>query len=99
MFMGDPIDAQEAYRIGLVNKVVADDQVMNAAMEMANVLRTRTLTALSRIKKAVDKGLEMDLVNGVLYEAELIDEVFQTEDIVEGCNAFFEKREAKFKHR
>ncbi|HEU4963105.1 MAG TPA: enoyl-CoA hydratase [Bacilli bacterium] len=99
MYMGDPIDAQEAWRIGLVNKVVPDDQVMETALSMAKVLATRTLTAISRIKKAVDKGLEMDLTNGVLYEAELLDEVFQTEDIQEGCNAFLEKREPKFKHR
>ncbi|ARU63415.1 enoyl-CoA hydratase [Tumebacillus avium] len=99
MFMGDPITAQEAWQIGLVNKVVPDGTVLNSALDMAKVLATRTLTALSRIKKAVDKGLEMDLTGGVLYEAELLDEVFQTEDIVEGCNAFFEKREPKFKHR
>ncbi|TCP54668.1 enoyl-CoA hydratase/carnithine racemase [Tumebacillus sp. BK434] len=99
MFIGDPITAQEAWQIGLVNKVVPDDKVLTSALDMANVLATRTLTALSRIKKAVDKGLEMDLTSGVLYEAELLDEVFQTEDIVEGCNAFLEKREPKFKHR
>lgn len=99
MFMGDPITAQEAWRIGLVNKVVPDDRVLESAFSMAKVLATRTLTALSRIKKAVDKGLEMNLTSGVLYEAELLDEVFQTEDIAEGCRAFFEKREPRFKHR
>jgi len=99
MYLGEPIDAQEAWRIGLVNKVVPDADVLAAAVEMAGSIAKRSLTALSRIKKAVDRGMEMELTAGILYEADLIDEVFQTEDIHEGCQAFLEKREPRFRHR
>ncbi|MDI3328970.1 MAG: enoyl-CoA hydratase [Alicyclobacillaceae bacterium] len=99
MFTGDPISAEEALRIGLVNRVVPDDQVMEAAKDLAKTIASRTLVSLSRIKRLVDQGLERPLKEALEYEADLFDEVFQTEDVKEGVQAFLEKRAPKFKHR
>jgi enoyl-CoA hydratase len=99
MFVGDPIPAREAERIGLVNQVVPDGMVLEAAKEMAAKIASRTLVSLRRIKEAVDRGLEMPLEQGIELESKLFAEVFQTEDVKEGVAAFLEKRAPKFKHR
>lgn len=99
MFTGDPISAEEARNLGLVNQVVEQGKSYVAAMELARKIASKSLPALSRIKLAVDRGLELNLMEGVQYEATLFEEVFQTEDIKEGVAAFIEKRKPKFKHQ
>jgi enoyl-CoA hydratase/carnithine racemase len=99
MFLGDFIPAQEALRIGLVNSVVPQDDVLPAALDMAKKLSQRPGAAVNLIKQAVDRGLQMTLEEGLRLETDLFDRVFLTEDSREGVTAFIEKREAKFKHR
>ncbi|KKK37384.1 enoyl-CoA hydratase [Mesobacillus campisalis] len=99
MFVGDPISAHEAEKLGLVNKVVASGQGMTEALALARKISGYSLQALSRIKKAVDEGTNMEFQAGIEREAELFEEVFQTEDVKEGVSAFIEKRKPVFAHR
>lgn len=99
MYLGDFIPAQEALRIGLVNSVVPQDQVLSSAMDLAKKIARRAGAALSLIKEAVDKGLQTTLEEGLCLEQDLFDRVFLTGDCREGVSAFIEKREPKFSHR
>ena len=97
--MGNPITAHEAEKIGLVNKVVGTGQGMNEAMVLAKQISGYSLQALSRIKKAVDEGTNMEFFAGIERETELFEEVFLTEDVKEGVSAFIEKRKPVFAHK
>ncbi len=99
MFTGEPIDALQAKQIGLVNDVVPTGTGLEAAIKLAAKITRHSLQALSRIKQAVDEGLELSLASGIEREVDLFVEVFQTEDVHEGVQAFFEKRTPVFKHR
>lgn len=99
MFTGEAITAAEAERIGLVNKVTSSGEGMEAARKMAKRIARFSLPALSRIKKAVDEGLELPLERGTELEAGLFEEVFQTEDVQEGVKAFIEKRRPAFQNK
>lgn len=97
LYTADMIDAAEAHRIGLVNKVYAADELMAAAMKMAGKIAAKGQIAIRLTKSAVNQGLEMDLARGMAYEAEVFGLVFSTEDQKEGMTAFLEKRKAEFK--
>lgn len=99
MFTGEPVSAAEAERIGLVNKVAASGEGMKEAKLLAAKIAKHSLPSLSRIKESVDYGLDHSLSEGLQHEAELFDDIFQTEDVKEGVQAFIEKRKANFKHR
>ncbi|WP_209122995.1 enoyl-CoA hydratase [Alkalihalobacillus sp. BA299] len=99
MFIGDPITAKEAENIGLVNKVVPSGSGMEEALTIAKKISGYSLQALSRIKKAVDEGTNMEFNEAIDREAELFAEVFQTEDVREGVQAFIEKRRPVFTHK
>ena len=99
MFTGDPITAQIAKEIGLVNQVVPKGEALQVAKKMAQTIAQKSLPALSLIKQAVDRGVEVSIEEGLKIEAQLFAKVFQTEDIKEGVAAFIEKRPANFKHR
>lgn len=96
LFTGDMIKADRAHQIGLVNSVVAPEELMNAAMEMAQKIISRSPVAVRLCKAAVNKGIEMDLANGISYEAEVFGLCFAAEDQTEGMTAFLEKRPANF---
>jgi enoyl-CoA hydratase len=96
IYTGDIIDAGEAYRIGLVNKVAAPDELMNAAKAMAEKILSRASVAVQLSKAAVNEGLNMDLASGIAYEAEVFGLCFATEDQKEGMTAFVDKRKANF---
>lgn len=99
MYTGEPISAEEAARVGLVNQVVATGEGLAAAKRMAEKIARHSLQSLARIKRAVDEGLEMSLEAGVEREADLFVEVFRTEDVQEGVKAFIERRTPTFRHR
>ncbi|MEQ6375654.1 enoyl-CoA hydratase [Bacillaceae bacterium S4-13-58] len=99
MFTGEPISAEKAEQIGLVNHVVPTGKGLEAAFQIADRIVDKSLQALSRIKTAVDEGLELPLREGIKREAQLFEEVFQTKDIAEGVSAFIEKRKPKFTHQ
>ncbi|MCX7966759.1 MAG: enoyl-CoA hydratase/isomerase family protein [Syntrophorhabdaceae bacterium] len=97
LFTGDTINAQEAYRIGLVNKVVPKDKLMEEAMALAKKLASKPRAALGLIKRCVDNGINMDLPSGLTLEMDCFAIAFTSEDGREGINAFVEKRKPVFK--
>jgi enoyl-CoA hydratase len=99
LYFGDFIDAQEAYRIGLVNKVVPPEGLMDEAMKWAQELAERPPLSLKMIKDCVNIGMQMDLLSAIDYEAKCAKMLFTTEDSVEGTTAFVEKRKPNFKGR
>ncbi len=94
---GDRIPAAEAERIGLVNKVVAPEELMNVAMEMAKKIASRGPLAVRAAIEAVMSGSEMPLDEGFFLEATLFGLLASTEDMKEGMGAFLEKRAANFR--
>jgi enoyl-CoA hydratase len=99
MFLGDPLTADEALKIGLVNQVTPTGEGMQAGLKMAQKIAGYSLQALSRIKEAVNTSQQTSLEEGLEVESELFAEVFGTEDVREGVQAFIEKRSPVFKHR
>jgi len=97
LYTGDTIDAQEAYRIGLVNMVVPVSSLMDEARKMALKIAKRPLIALKMTKLAVNEGINMSLPSALAHEARCFEFVFSTEDQKEGMKAFVEKRKPVFK--
>ncbi|HEX6083773.1 MAG TPA: enoyl-CoA hydratase-related protein [Thermoanaerobaculia bacterium] len=93
---GDRIGAEEALRIGLVNKVVPADELMTAAEEMAGTIAKRGPLAVRAAIEAVMSGSDMPFEEGQLLEATLFGLLASTEDMKEGMGAFLEKRAANF---
>jgi enoyl-CoA hydratase len=94
---GTPISAADAYRIGLVNRVVAAADLMTEARTLAHQLAKNAPIATRYIINAVNKGYEMPFAEACQYEATLFGLVASTEDMKEGTAAFLEKRKAEFK--
>jgi enoyl-CoA hydratase/carnithine racemase len=99
LLSGDHITAQEAHRIGLVNRVVAATELMSEARKLASALAGRAPIAARYIIDAVNKGLQMTFAEAQIFEATLFGLVASTEDMREGTKAFLEKRKAEFKGR
>ena len=97
LYSGDPIDAQEAYRIGLVNKVVPVASLMDEAKKMASKFAGQPSYTLRILKMVVNDGMNMDLRSANAYEARAFEQLFATEDQREGMKAFVEKRKPEFK--
>jgi enoyl-CoA hydratase/carnithine racemase len=96
---GEPIDAAEAYRVGLVNHVVPADQLMPTATAIANKICLGAPLSLIAIKEAITKGVELSLDEGLKLESELAMLLSNTEDQKEGSRAFAEKRPPQWKGR
>ena len=96
---GTPIGAEEAQRIGLVNRVVPAAQLMAEAKKLAAQLAASAPIAMRYIVNAISKGVEMSFAEACQYEAALFGLVASTEDMREGTAAFLEKRKAAFKGR
>jgi len=99
MLTGTPISADEAHRIGLVNRVVPHAELLAETRALAARLARSAPIALSYIISAVNKGTEMSFADACQYEASLFGLVASTEDMREGTRAFLEKRPAEFKGR
>lgn len=97
LYTGDSINAQEAYRIGLANKVVPLDSLMDEARKLALRLVKQPAFALRMNKLAVNEGINMDLYSALGHESRCFEILFSTEDRKEGMQAFVEKREPNFK--
>ena len=93
---GDLIDAAEAYRIGLANKVVAQEDLLDTARALAARIISKGQYAVRLAKEAIHNGLEMDLDRANRYESELFGLCFASHDQKEGMQAFLEKRPAAF---
>lgn len=93
---GEMIDAQEAHRIGLVNKVVPSGELMSVVMNTSKEMSSKGPIALRYAKEAIYKGMEMTLEHGLRLEADLYLLIHTTKDRTEGIKAFQEKRTPKF---
>ena len=99
LLTGAQISADEAHRIGLVNRVIPAAQLMTEARALAQTLASKAPVAVRYILEAVAGGLEMKLSDGQIYEATLFGLVSTTDDMREGTRAFLEKRKATFQGR
>ncbi len=97
MLTGDMIGADEAQRIGLVDRVVPAAELMNEARALATKLAQKPAVSARLIIDAVNKGLQMSFAEAQIFEATLFGLVCATEDMREGTSAFLEKRKATFK--
>lgn len=99
IYTGDIINAEQADRLGLINRVVPMDELMPAARELAKKIATKSAAALKLAKTAINHGTQTNLESGLKYEYELYSLALSLEDRVEGVNAFLEKRTPKFAGR
>lgn len=94
---GNMIDAKEAYRIGLVNKVVEPENLIPTAEDILKTIFTKGPVAIKLSLEAINHGLQLTLEEGIQLEANLFGLCFSTEDMKEGTQAFIEKRKPGFK--
>ncbi len=97
MFSAESISAPEAYRIGLINRLVPSGKALDEAKAMVAAYQKRAPLSLAFIKRAVHRGIQMDLTSALDFETFLVTTIYGTEDKQEGISAFLQKREANFK--
>ena len=99
LLTGDPITADEAWRLGLVNRVVSADRLLDEARALATTLAAKPPIAVQYILDAVRRGMQMSLTHGCDFEATLFGLAAATDDMREGTQAFLDKRRAEFRGR
>ncbi len=96
---GRTVGSEEAERIGLVSKILDGDAPMDAAIAYARQFTCYSLPVLKLARESVMRALDVSVLEGLKIEADLNTLAFQTEDSLEGMNAFVDKRDAEFKDR
>ena len=96
LFSGNIIDAAEALRIGLVNRIFPQESLLDECRQLAATICSRSPAAVRLCKEVVNNGVEMDLARGCSYEADLFALCFSNDEQKEGMAAFLEKRPANF---
>ncbi len=99
IFSGDVIDAEEAARIRLVEKVVEPEQLMDEAIKVANMIIDKAPIAIRLAKDVTNNGYDTDLKSGSAYEVNAFGVLFGSEDMREGTKAFLEKRSPQWKNK
>ncbi len=99
MFFGEALDAKRAYELGLVNRVVPPERLMEEAMGMAQRLAEGPTRAIGMIKRMLNRSFESDLSTCLDFEATFQGIAVSTADVVEGITSFLEKRKPEFKGR
>ena len=97
MLTGEMIDAQEAYRIGLINRVTHPEQLMDACISLAKKILSNAPLSIEMIIKAVRAGSEMPIAESFMFESYLVGSLMSSEDKLEGLQAFKQKRVAHYK--
>ncbi len=97
LFTGKNIDAEEAYKIGLVNMVVDDDKLMETVHKLAGQIASKSTVQTAFIKSLVNKGTDIDINSACSLEISYFSSSFSTNDQKEGMKAFLEKRKPEFK--
>jgi enoyl-CoA hydratase len=93
---GDPVGAARAAEIGLVERVVAEGQAEGEARKLATAIASRGPLAVREAKRAIDAGLDLTLDAGLTHELDASSRVFSSEDLLEGAEAFTQKRQPRF---
>jgi enoyl-CoA hydratase/carnithine racemase len=96
IYTGEPVDAHEAWRIGLVNRLAPTGRALVTAQELGRAIAARSRVTLRVVKAVMDRGLAMDLLEAQQVAIEAISELFQSEAVREGVAAFLEKRAPRF---
>lgn len=96
LLSANPIDADEAYRIGLINRHCLKGKALETARALASLYAERAPLSLRLVKKAVHKGMQMDLRSAIEFEALLVTTIYGSKDKQEGISAFLEKRAPSF---
>ena len=97
IFTGRFVSASEALQLGLVNEVVAPEQLLNRTLELARQLASGSATALAAAKQAIDLGIDQSLAEGLVTEQKLFAQLFGTDDQVIGMQSFIENGPGKAK--
>lgn len=97
IYTGEIISGEEAYRIGLVDYLVEDDQLMDEAEKIAKLILQKAPLAIQKAKEAINQGSQWLELEGLKLEADLVKELFASQDKQEGMAAFIEKRQPNFK--
>lgn len=97
MFFGEDIPAEEALKIGLINRVVPEEKLMKEAMALAKRLAAGPTRAIGMMKKLLNRSFELDIQSVLDFEAAFQAVLISTEDVQEGISAFLEKRAPEFK--
>jgi enoyl-CoA hydratase/3-hydroxyacyl-CoA dehydrogenase len=96
VFAGDPVSAEEAARVGLVNRVVPPAQLMVEARKLAGRIASRAPVAVAKAKAAIHASQQLPLDKGLVFEVDRVSEAFASPDRAEGMQAFIEKRKPVF---
>lgn len=96
---GEMIDAKRALEIGIVEKVIDEEQFSDECIKIAEKMASQSLYALKAGKQTIENGANMDILRGSRLEIESFAQLFSTEDQKEGMSAFLEKRKANFKDK
>ena len=96
---GEMVDAEEAYRIGLVNHVVSPDELLEFTMNMAKIISTKSSNTLAVAKSTIRTSLEVGLEQGVAIEADAFAGLFDSEDKEIGVQAFLNRETPQWKHK
>ncbi len=96
---GDMITAQEALRIGLVDRVVPDGELLRQTLGLAKKIASKGAVAIAHAQEAIFEGLKTSLEEGLDREAKFFGKIAETEDMKEGIRAFLEKRQPKFQDK
>jgi enoyl-CoA hydratase len=99
MLTGEMIDAEEAYRIGLVNRVTDADALLDEARSLARKMIANGPIAIALALESVDRGMSTTIDDALVLESNLFGLLASTDDMREGMTAFLEKRKAEFRNR
>ena len=96
LFSAETFDAHEAHRIGLINRLAPTGGALDAALAMIKIYAQRAPLSLALVKRAVHRGMQMDLASAIEFETYLVTTIYGTDDKNEGISAFLEKRTPRF---
>jgi enoyl-CoA hydratase/carnithine racemase len=99
LFAAEPFTAEDAFRMGLINRLTDKGGALAEAKKMVDLYASRAPLSLALVKRAVHRGMQMDLASGLEFETFLVTTIYGSEDKQEGIAAFLEKRKANFKGR
>ncbi len=97
IFTGRMVDANEALSIGLINKITEPNELLSESYKMAEMICNNAPIALEQAKKAINRGCEVDIETGLVFESEAYQACIPTLDRLEGLKAFSEKRKPEYK--